>query len=148
MKKRIALFITTVFAVVAMPAATFAAGGQTDVNGTVTKGGSPVKNAKVQVTCGTTTKKAHTDASGAYLVVFKIAKCPAGSTVNVTASKNHVGSGSNSGTVSPYNTDKLNVAIVNVSVPEFGLIGLTGATLIGGGAFMVTRRRQLSDHQA
>jgi hypothetical protein len=148
MKKRLSLFLATLVTIVAMPAATFAAAGQTDVNGTVTNGGAPVKNAIVEVTCGSTTKQAHTDASGAYLVVFNIKKCPAGSSVQVNASKKHVGSGASTGTVSPQNTDRLNVAIVNVSLPEFGLVGLIGATFIGGGAFLVMRRRQLSGHQA
>ena len=146
MKKRIALFITTVFAVVALPVSTFAAAATTDVTGTVTSNGHGVKGAKVTVVCDHHAKTDTTDASGAYLVVFKAKDCPAGSHVDVVAKKKKQG-GYNSGTATPVDT-KLNVAMVNVSLPEFGLIGLTGAAIIGGGAFMVMRRRQLSDHQA
>jgi hypothetical protein len=149
MKKKLLSAITSAFALaVLVPATTFAAAGQTDVQGTVTNGGNPVKNAVVSVTCGSTTKKAHTDASGAYLVVFNIKKCPIGSTVTVTASKKHVGTGSNSGPVTSGGTDKLNVAFVSVSLPEFGLVTAGAATLVGGAAFAVVRRRQLSGHQA
>ena len=149
MKKKLLTAITSALALaILVPASTFALPAQTDVNGTVTNGGSPVKHATVDVTCGSTTKKVQTDATGAYLAVFKAKKCPAGSTVTVTASKKKVGSGSNSGTVNPYDTDRLNVAIINVSLPEFGLVTAGAATLVGGVAFTVVRRRQISAHQA
>jgi hypothetical protein len=150
MRKKLLSALVSGFALaVLVPASSFAAGSQTDINGTVTKGGSPVKHAVVQVTCLSNTKQAQTDATGAYRVAFTAKKCPAGSTVSVSASKSGVGSGSNSGTVSPDNTDRLNVGIVDVNiVPEFGLITAGAATIIGGAAFMAVRRRQTSGHEA
>jgi hypothetical protein len=149
MKKKILSALTSGFALaILLPATSFAASAQTDVNGTVTYKGNPVKHAHVSVTCGSTTKNVQTDASGAYLAVFSAKKCPKGSTVTVNASKSGDGSGSNTGTVNPEDTDKLNVAIVNVSLPEFGLLTAGAATVAGGTAFAVVRRRQLSGHQA
>jgi hypothetical protein len=148
MKKRIALFISTVFAVVALPAATFAASGVTDVSGVISYNGVHVgKGILVTVHCNASTLTDKTNKSGTYLVQFTKQQCKKGSTVTVSATVNgHTGS--NTGTATK-ETNKLNLAIVPVNiVPEFGLIGLTGATLIGGGAFMVLRRRQLSGHQA
>ena len=141
-KTRFALAAATA-AIALAPAMSLAKAAQTDIDGTVTASGSPVKHATVEVTCDGTTKTTHTNASGAYLVTFAAKKCPAGSTVTVDASKGGVGSGSNSGTVSPYDTDKLNVGIVNVAIPEMGYatgaLALVGAT----GAVVALRRREL-----
>ncbi len=146
MKKRISLFIATVLTMVALPAATFAtsAPAVTQVSGTVTHNGSPVDGANVTVACGSVTGNDTTDSGGGYLVTFPKADCPDGSTATASASKGSLG-GSNSGQVTKLST-KLNIATVDVSVvPEFGLIGLTGATLVGGAAFVVMRRRKLEN---
>jgi len=73
--------------------------------------------------------------------VFKSADCPFGSTVKVTAKKGSQ-MGSSSGTVQGITT-KLNVAIVNVSIPEFGMFAGLLASGLGVGAIMYTRRRQI-----
>lgn len=146
MKKRIALFLTTVFAVVALPAATFATGSKTDITGVVTNGGNPVVGAKVVVVCNSNSRKDTTDGTGTYLVQFPAAQCPAGAHATVVATKGKKG-GTNSANINSV-TNKLNVNIINVSIPEFGLIAGVGASLIGGGAFLVIRQRQISGHQA
>jgi hypothetical protein len=149
MKKRIALFVATVLTTVALPAAAFASSSPaiTQVSGEVTHNGSPVDGANVTVTCDSVTGNDTTDSDGGYLVTFAKADCPNGSTATSAASKGGL-NGNNSGPVNKLSS-KLNIAIVDVSVvPEFGLIGLTGAALIGGAGFMVMRRRQLGDHQA
>jgi len=147
MKKRISLFVATLLTVVAVPAASFAANVVTNVTGHVYENGIGVGGAKVTVVCNGNDKKTTTDASGAYVVTFNKDKCPDGSKATVVATKGSKG-GANSGPVSPNGSDLLNIAMVNVDLPEFGLVAGIGATLIGGGAFLVIRRRQLSGHQA
>lgn len=148
MKKRISLFIATALAVVALPAAAFAASGFTDVSGTVTDGGVSVgKGITVTVKCNGNVLTDKTDKSGTYFVQFTKKECKKNSTITVTTSKYKGVKGKATGTATK-DTNKLNVALINVSVPEYGLIGLAGATVIGGAAFLAVRRRQLSGHQA
>lgn len=142
MKRLLLSIMATVGIAVIMPVSAFAEGGVTDVAGTVTKAGNPVSGASVSVLCGTTTLTSGTTAAGGYIVQFSAADCPDGSTAHVTATKG-ADSGSKNGTVNGL-TASINLALINVSIPEYGLIGLTGATIIGGGAFLVMRRRQLS----
>ncbi|HVV26272.1 MAG TPA: hypothetical protein VHC21_04555 [Candidatus Saccharimonadales bacterium] len=145
-KKIAAAIVTALAATILVPASTFAVAPETDITGTVTSHNTTVNGATVTVHCNSSSGTDTTDASGAYLVVFAAADCPSGATVSVAASKNSQ-SGHNSGTAGAVTT-KLNIALVDVSVvPEYGLIGLMGATLIGGGAFLVIRRRQISGHQ-
>lgn len=147
MKKKLLSALMSGFALaVLVPASTFALASKTDVTGVVTNNGHPVSGAHVTVICDNNVKKTTTDGSGTYLVQYKIAKCPKGATVHVTATKSKEG-GNNTGISNPVTT-KLNVALVNVSLPEFGLITAGIATLIAGAAFVVVRRRQISAHQA
>jgi outer membrane receptor protein involved in Fe transport len=152
MRKVRVLTAALALAVAILPAASFAARAQTDINGVVTANGSPVKNATVFVSCKdlannqVTTKTVHTDATGAYLAVFNAKKCPIGSSVTVSATKKKIGSGSNTGSVSSDNTDKLNVGIINVAIPEFGTIAGLLAVVGAGGVFLVTRRRELGQN--
>jgi hypothetical protein len=148
MKKRISLFVTTVLAVLMVPAATLAISGFTDVTGVITYQGVHVgQGVVVTVECNGNVLTDNTDASGTYFVQFPKQQCLKPDLITVTAdSNNHEGKATGKATEE---TTKLNVALINVSiVPEFGLIGLAGATLIGGAAFMIVRRRQLGDHQA
>jgi hypothetical protein len=119
-----------------------AAPATTAVTGVVTKNQMAVEGASVTVLCQGNTETDTTDAQGSYLVTYPIASCPFGSTVKVTAQKNGE-SGTNSGTVQGYTT-KLNLAIVDVPIPEFGAIGALAAGAAGIGLVMVTRRRKLS----
>lgn len=143
MKRRILAALTVMaLAVIGLaPAKVFAATPpQTDVTGVITEGGNPVVGADVTVVCGGVTETDTSNAQGAYLVIFTTADCPFGSTVKVTAKKGtKMGSASN--TVRGITT-KLNVAVVNVSIPEFGLIASLTASAAGIGAIVYTRRRK------
>jgi hypothetical protein len=120
---------------------------QTDVTGVITKSGVAVAGANVQVTCmGNVETDSMTDAAGSYLVVFSATDCPSGSTVSVVAEKDGE-SGTASGTANGLTT-KLNVAIVNVSIPEYGLIGAILAGGAGIGAIAFARRRSTGSGMA
>lgn len=139
----VGLVVLAVMAV--LPAASFAIAGKTDVSGTVSNNGTPVKKAQVTVTCNGITKNTKTNASGAYLVQFSIKKAPANSPVTVTASKGSL-SGSATGKVVG-DTAALNVAIVNVSVlPELGAGAAIAAAVVACGGFFFIRRRKLAVH--
>jgi hypothetical protein len=139
-KKLFGMLLVGALLLTAIPVTASAAPPQTDVTGVVTKSGNPVAGAVVTAKCmGNTEVDASTDAAGSYLVIFPIGDCPFGSTVNVTAKKGG-DTGSNSGTAQGLTT-KLNVAIVNVAIPEYGLIGGLLAAAAGVGAVVVTRRR-------
>jgi hypothetical protein len=112
---------------------------ETDVTGIVTDGGNPVDGATVTVRCGATTKTDTTNSSGTYLVSFTAAQCPPGSMVMVTAQKG-AKSGSEQGKIIGITT-KLNIGLVNVSIPEYGLIGSILALGLGAGVVVYNRRR-------
>lgn len=145
-KKFLLSFAAALGVALIIPAATFATSPKTDITGVVTNNGNPVAGAKVVVVCNSNSRKDTTDATGTYLVQFPASQCPAGTHFTVVATKGKKG-GTNTGTVNQ-TTNKLNVNIVNVSLPEFGLIAGAGASLIGAGAFLAIRRRQLNSHNA
>jgi hypothetical protein len=119
-------------------AATDALAQKTTVTGFITNNGKAVKNAGVTVICNNNALYATTDKTGLYSVTFKKGKCPVGATANVTAAKNKLGGVSQTKVIA--GTAKLNVAIVNVAVPEFGLITGVTAAVLGGGALLYARR--------
>lgn len=121
-------------------ASVFATPPTTDVTGVVTENQTAVPGATVTVLCNGNTETDTTDAWGSYLVTYPSASCPFGSTVKVTAVKGGK-SGVSSGTVQGITT-KLNLAIVNVSIPEYGLIGTLMAGGLGIGLIAYMRRRQ------
>lgn len=114
----------------------------TEVTGVVTDSGNAVANANVTVTCNGHMASDTTDTQGAYRISFPAGDCPFGSTVKVTASKGGM-TGMASNTVRGITT-KLNLAIVNVSIPEYGLFGAITAAGAGLGVVAYTRRRQKS----
>ena len=140
-----ALVITLGMALV-NPTSSFALSAKTDITGVVTNNNSPVNGAKVVVVCNNNSRKDTTDASGSYLVQFPAKQCPAGDKATVVATKGNKG-GSNGATIHA-DTTKLNVNIINISIPEFGLITGIAASVIGGGAYLVIRRRHGDGHQA
>ena len=143
--KRIAIGLLAAVFVTAtgLSASAGAAAPQSDVTGVITENHMAVAGATVTAVCnGNTEVDATTDAFGSYLVVFPIAQCPFGSTVKVTAKKSGK-SGVATGTVQGITT-KLNLAIVNVSIPEFGLLGSLLAGSTGFGMISYMRRRRQS----
>lgn len=148
MKKKISLFLASVLTIVALPLGAMAAASPTTtvVAGSVTDNGHGVKGAKVVVVCNSHSAKTTSGAGGGYEVTFTTKQCPNGKLATVVATKGGLG-GTNSSTVKNFDATD-DVAIVNISLPEFGLAAGIGATLIGGGAFLAIRRRQLSGHQA
>ncbi|HET9411566.1 MAG TPA: hypothetical protein VFO38_01860 [Candidatus Saccharimonadales bacterium] len=141
MKKLILGGLLAAFVSVSLAVGAHAAPPQTDVTGVVTENQMPVAGATVTVQCGTSTEvDTATDAQGSYLVTFPSADCPFGSTVKVTAKKGGK-SGVSSGTVHGITT-KLNLAIVNVAIPEYGALGLLAAGGVGLGLMAYMRRRQ------
>lgn len=119
-----------------------AAPAYTEVSGVIYYNGVHVgKGVKVTVKCKGNKLTTKTNKSGSYLVQFRKQQCPKGSTVTVTATYKGV-TASNTGKVTK-ETNKLNVAIVNVSLPEMGLVTGIGAALLGGGAFYLIRRQSL-----
>lgn len=76
MFKRISVLIATVLTVLVIPASTAAAAATTDITGTVTNGGKPVKGATVTIVCDNHTKNDTTNKSGSYLVTFTAKRCP------------------------------------------------------------------------
>lgn len=150
MKKVLVSVLVSLAAVVVLPLSASAITpvvpkGDTDVTGTVTFNGAPVKGAKVAVVCNGNTKNVKTDKAGDYLAVFKAKNCPAGSSVNITATKNKE-TGVGSGTAAATNT-KLNIAMVNVSValPEMGFVTGSAAAVVAGGAVYTVRRRRVQE---
>ncbi len=118
---------------------------QTDVTGVITERHVAVAGALVTIVCGGATQRDISDGSGSYLVAFQTAQCPFGSTVQVTAQKDGK-SGVASDTVRGVTT-KLNLAIVNVSIPEYGMIGTLLAGAAGVGFIAYQRRRQKQELQ-
>jgi hypothetical protein len=144
MRKLLLSVFVSLAAIIAFPLSASAAAAQTDVSGTVTNNGVGVSGAKVTVVCDNNARHDTTDASGGYLVTYPAKDCPAGSHVDVVATKKKSG-GYDSGTANPIDT-KLNVALVNVSLPEMGLITGAAAVLGAGVTFLVVRRRQIGQN--
>lgn len=142
MKKKIAgLFMVSALVLAGIGGvAVHALPPETEVSGIVTDNGNTVEGADVTVKCGSTTLTDVTNAYGTYLVSFTAEQCPPGSIVNVTAKKGSK-SGSKQGRIVGLTT-KLNVGLVNVSIPEFGTIGGALALGLSAGVIMYTRRRQ------
>jgi hypothetical protein len=129
-----------VFVAAGVSASSYATPPTTDVTGVVTENHVPVAGATVKVTCKGHMEMDTTDANGSYLVTYPAGDCPFGVTVKVVAEKDGK-SGVASGTVRGVTT-KLNLAIVDVSVPEFGAFGAVAAGGMGIGTIAYMRRRQ------
>jgi len=141
MKQKILVLLAVVAASAGLVSSSAnAAPPESDITGVITENQMAVAGASVTVLCNGHTLTDTTDAMGSYLVTYPSADCPFGSTVKVTAQKDGK-SGVSSGTVQGITT-KLNLAIVNVSIPEWGLIGGALAGSVGIGMIAYARRRQ------
>lgn len=146
MKQKIVALLAIVIASAGLVSASVnAAPPATNVTGVITESQVAVAGATVTVLCRGNTQTDTTDANGSYLVTYASGDCPFGSTVKVTAQKDGK-SGVASGTVQGITT-KLNLAIVNVSIPEYGLIAGILAGTAGIGLIVYSRRRQLNEQQ-
>ena len=146
MKKKILTMLAAVVASAGLVTTSVGATPATSVvTGVITDNSVAVAGASVTVLCNGNTETDTTNAQGSYLVTYPSGDCVFGSTVKVTAVKGGH-SGVATGTVQGITT-KLNLAIVNVSIPEYGLIGAGIAGSLGIGLIAYSRRRQLSDSQ-
>lgn len=143
MKKLIATVVGVVsLFLMLIPAAASASPAYTDVSGVISYDGHHVgKGVEVAVVCNGNTLTDKTNKSGTYLVQFTTKQCKMGSEVTVTATYDGV-TGNNRGKAK-CETNELNIAIINVDVPEFGTAAGIGAVTLSVGAFMIIRRRQL-----
>lgn len=145
MKKLLSGLLVAVVLSLGASASVGALAGKTDVTGVITANQTAVAGAEVTVTCNGKTEMDTTDANGSYLVVFSNTDCVFGSTVKVVAKKDGM-SGVATGTVHGITT-KLNLAIVNVEIPEYGLIGAAISAATGLGFIAYMRRRQQAQMQ-
>ena len=116
----------------------------TVITGTVTDAdNNVVDGATVEVTCThdavDTVELTTSDVDGQYYVTFSPLDCDDGDSVSVVVTYGEMG-GSNDGTVS-YADCMVNVGIVDVQIPEFGVVA-AGLALVGAIAgFAVMRKR-------
>lgn len=115
----------------------------TYVTGTVfwADGVTPVDGASVEVDCNGFIRNDVSDVQGNYDVQYTALECASGDSVYVTASKGDA-EGTNSETVMCDSQEcPFNIALVDVQIPEFGVVA-AGIALVGAVAgFAVLRRR-------
>jgi hypothetical protein len=111
------------------------------VTGNVTyTDGTYVDGAEVVVVCNNISKETITNELGDYYVEFTSDECDYGSSVVVTATKDEV-TGTNTGnTCKSFEDCEIPVALINVTIPEFTVIG--GAIVLLAGIGIVIYRRK------
>jgi len=102
--------------------------------------GNEVSGASVDIACNEMSDTVESDADGIYSVLYDSEDCDAGDTVYVNAEKSGVGSGSNSGEVCGTDTCPFNVALIDVTIPEFTVIA-AGIALIGALGIVLYKRQ-------
>lgn len=118
------------------------------VTGTIyeSDGTTEVQGATISAVCehDSTTYDADTDTTsdtgGDYSLTFTGKPCTEDDMVTVTATKDGK-SGSDSDVIKNFSAIGLDIAIINVSIPEFGTI-TAGLALLGGAAAHMWRRRK------
>jgi hypothetical protein len=130
------MVVMSLFAVALVAAAV-----DTSITGMITyaDGTTPVVGANVEVNCNGNIKNDLSDSDGLYSVTYTLAECDALDTVSVTATLGEM-SGSNTGTVCAEGECPFNVAVVDVSIPEFTTVGLIAVALAGIGVLAFRRR--------
>jgi hypothetical protein len=147
MKKALLTIVATLLSVAFVPAIASAAPAFTDVTGTIYYNGVHVgKGVLVTVTCKGNVLTDKTNKSGVYLVQFSKKECPVNAKITVTATVNG-DKGKSTGKSNEETTD-LNLAIINVDVPELGLVTGLAALTVGAGATLMIRRRHISGNRA
>lgn len=114
----------------------------TQVLGTVYDGEGPVSGAAVNVTCNAIVKSTISDVDGTYLVTYPQEDCGFNTAVHVVATKDDL-TGENDGLtcISSEICDGIPVALVDVTIPEFGIIA-GGIALIGALGIFIYKRKQ------
>jgi len=141
MKKLLTILAIFLFSIVGVFAAdqTLVAGHIYDMEN------NPIDNAYVRVTCYhneiPTIQDTYTLENGAYSVLFSDRDCTGGDNVEIYAEAEGIGSGTAWGVVNPDKTAELNVSFVNLSIPEFGLIGGVIGILGSSAGFLFLRRK-------
>jgi hypothetical protein len=113
----------------------------TTLRGTISEGTQSVSGATVVITCNGHSPSVFSINGASYSSQFSSSLCPIGATATVQATK-----GSASGIVTVPVTgvnQTINVNIIAVAVPEFGLMAGVVAAIASAGVLLVVRRRQL-----
>ncbi|MEM4710893.1 MAG: carboxypeptidase-like regulatory domain-containing protein [Candidatus Woesearchaeota archaeon] len=100
---------------------------------------NPVSGASVSVDCNGNILNTVTDASGMYYVFYPALLCNVGDTAIVTVNYGDQ-TFTGTGTVDYSKECRINVGVVNVQIPEFGVIA-AGLALIGAIAIFAIRRK-------
>jgi hypothetical protein len=102
--------------------------------------GNEVAGASVDIECNEMSDTVESDSDGIYSVLYDADDCDAGDTVYVNAQKSGIGSGSNSGEVCGTDVCPFNVALIDVTIPEFTVIA-AGIALIGALGIVLYKRQ-------
>jgi len=132
------------FIVVLLLSASVMAAPSTSVSGTVKDGNNQgVIGATVTVNCEhqgiNTTKVVQTDNTGAYYAFYPSLKCNVADNVYISAEKDGQ-SNVGQGIIAYDQTCKINTAFIDITIPEFGLVG--GAVILAGLVVGVTLLRK------
>jgi hypothetical protein len=98
----------------------------------------PVDGATVDVYCNSNLLSTTSLPDGSYAVKYVDCACKWGDSVTVTATKGSA-TGSNTGTVN-WDFAEVDISVVNVSIPEFGVIAASVAMIGALGGLVLFRR--------
>jgi hypothetical protein len=145
--RKLIIALVSALALAVLPLASASAHGYyrptpVTVYGTITKNGHPVNSSWVTVNCQGDYGWGKTNRRGQYDVTISGWQCKPGSHVVVTAGKNNE-SGMSRGIINRCHRLDLNVALVSVALPEFGLLTGIGAMVLGASIALLIRQRKL-----
>ncbi|MFA6005276.1 MAG: hypothetical protein WC775_02205 [Patescibacteria group bacterium] len=116
---------------------------QTIVNGQVKDGANnPVSGASVQTNCNGNVRNTSTNGDGKYQTVYTGTECPVNTVVTAQATAGSQSGGGSGQVQEVINTGTviINVALINIAVPEFGL--MTGAVAAVGSLAVFLKMRK------
>ena len=106
---------------------------------------NPVHSGSVTVHCGAGSQLATIQSDGSYAVTFDQSVCKAGDTAQGSASTSE-GSGSSATTVQNTVVNgpvvDLDIAVIDITVPEFGKIGAAISAIGGVAGYLFLRQKQ------